>query len=73
MNLENYLSKATIVDCEGKVAFELVLLLDGDVSVTSRAGTFRVNPTTRLVSPPGRQVPHEVVNQAIEFARSCLG
>ncbi|MBM3729570.1 MAG: hypothetical protein FJW44_01940 [Actinobacteria bacterium] len=72
MNLDDFLSKASIVDCHGQIAFELVLLLNGEVLVKSRHGNFQVDPRTRVVSPPGRVVPQEVVEQAIVFARSCL-
>ncbi|MDA0372001.1 MAG: hypothetical protein O3C62_07995 [Actinomycetota bacterium] len=72
MNLDEYLSKSSIIDCHGQIAFELVLLLDGEVLVKSRHGSFRVNPRTRVVSPPGRVVPQDVVEQAVVFARSCL-
>jgi|GEM_PF-785464 len=72
MDLDKYLSKASIIDCHGQIAFELMLLLDGEVLVKSRHGSFQVNPLTRVVSPPERVVPPEVVEQAIVFARSCL-
>jgi len=73
MNLEQYLSKATIVDCQGQVAFELILLLNGDVLVKSQDATFQVNPTTRSVSPSRCNASPEIINQAVIFARSCLG
>ncbi|MFM8993943.1 MAG: hypothetical protein ACKOJG_07070 [Actinomycetota bacterium] len=72
MNLDDYLNRATILDCHGQVAFELTLLLNGDVFVRSRQGEFHVNPSTRLVSPPGRVVSPDVIDQAVAFARSCL-
>ena len=72
MNLDDYLSKATIVDCNGQTAYEMTLLLNGDVLVCGRVGNYQINPTTRETTPVGKVVPVEIVEQAVAFARSCL-
>ena len=72
MNLDDYLSKATIVDCNGQSAYEMTLLLNGDVFVCGRVGNYQINPTTRETMPVGKVVPVEIVEQAVAFARSCL-
>jgi hypothetical protein len=38
MNLDDYLSKATIVGCNGQTAYEMTFLLNGDVLVSGRVG-----------------------------------
>ena len=72
MNLDDNLSKATIVDCNGQSAYEMTLLLNGDVFVCGRVGNYQINPTTRETMPVGKVVPVEIVEQAVAFARSCL-
>ncbi len=72
MNLDDYLSKATIVDCNGQIAYEMTLLLNGDVLVSGRVGNYQINPATRETSLVGKIVPAEIVEQAVAFARSCL-
>jgi hypothetical protein len=72
MDLDKYLSKVTIVDCNGQAAYEMTLLLNGDVLVSGRQGNFQINPNTRETSPNGKIVPQEILQQAVSFARSCL-
>jgi hypothetical protein len=72
MNLDKYLSKACIIDCNGQTAYEMTLLLNGDVLVAGRQGNFQIDPNTRETSPFGKIVPPEILQQAVSFARSCL-
>ena len=72
MDLDKYLSKVTIVDCNGQAAYEMTLLLNGDVLVSGRQGNFQINPNTQETSPNGKIVPPEILQQAVSFARSCL-
>ena len=72
MNLDGYLSKVTIMDCNGQTAYEMTLLLNGDVLVSGRMGSYQINPTTRETTPLGKIVPVELLEQAVAFARSCL-
>lgn len=72
MDLDKYLSKVTIVDCNGQAAYEMTLLLNGDVLVSGRQGNFQINPNTRETAPTGKIVPPDILQQAVSFARSCL-
>ena len=72
MDLDKYLSKVTIVDCNGQAAYEMTLLLNGDVLVSGRQGNFQINPNIRETAPAGKIVPPEILQQAVSFARSCL-
>ena len=72
INLDDYLSKATIVDCNGRTAYEMTLLLNGEVLISGRMGSYQINPTTRETTPQGKIVPVELLEQAVAFARSCL-
>jgi hypothetical protein len=72
MNLDDYLSKATIVDCNGQTAYEMTLLLNGDVLVSGRVGNYQINPATRKTTLEGKIVPVELLEQAVAFTRSCL-
>ena len=72
MNLDDYLAKATIVDCNGQTVYGMTLLLNGDDLVAGRVGNYQINPATRKTTPEGKIVPVELLEQAVAFARSCL-
>jgi hypothetical protein len=67
MNLDDYLSTASVMDCNGQTSYKMTLLLNGNVSVVDRAGTFEVNPHTREVFPSGRVVLPEILDQVVAF------
>jgi hypothetical protein len=67
MNLDDYLSSATVMDCNGQTSYKMTLLINGNVAVVGRLGNFEVNPHTREVLPPGRHVVPEILDQIVAF------
>jgi hypothetical protein len=67
MNLDDYLSTAVVMDCNGQTSYKMTLLLNGNVSVVGRIGSFEVNPHTREVIPSGRKIAPEILDQVVSF------
>lgn len=72
MNLDDYLSTASVMDCNGQTSYKMTLLLNGNVSVVGRVGTFEVNAHTREVFPSGRVVRPEILDQVVAFGLSAF-
>lgn len=65
----SHLASAQLLDCEGRVTHELVLLPDGRVEVRTANVLATVDPTTGVVHPRGCRLPDEVVRYARTLAR----
>ncbi len=56
MNLDDYLDSVELIDCSGQVTHRLTLLVDGRVRVRVGEVDAIVDPSTRAVLPPSRQL-----------------
>lgn len=56
MNLDDYLDTVDLIDCSGTVTHRLTLMVDGRVRVRVGGVDSFVDPGTRTVLPPVRQL-----------------
>lgn len=66
--LDRYLASTELLDCQGRVDYELTLELDGRVRVHHAGTTVRVEPATGFVEPPGFVLADHVLHAAAELA-----
>lgn len=52
MSLDDHLSSVCLLDCTGQITHTLTLDVDGSVRVKVGQFQARIDPATRLVSPP---------------------
>ncbi len=75
MNLDDYLEQVTLMDCTGQVTHHLTLQVDGTVKVKVGQADTIVDPSTRQVRPPTRQLGRgeyghdQVIDLACSLAR----
>ncbi len=71
VNLDDYLDKVQLLDCEGRVTATLILQPNGTVAV-ERTNSVRVivEPSTRTVLTPGVRLDAGLVDAACALARS---
>jgi hypothetical protein len=75
MDLDDYLKHVELIDCRGAVSHRLTVLLDGTVRVRVGHVEAVLDPTTRLVSPPGAQLGRGEYghDQVVDIACSMSG
>lgn len=56
MNLDEYLDSVELIDCSGQVTHRLTLLVDGRVRVRVGDVEAVIDPVSRAVVPPSRQL-----------------
>lgn len=70
MDLDRFLTRVELLDCDGRTSHTLVLELDGTITVRFRAGhCARIDPVTRTVLTPGVTVPVGLLDAACRLAR----
>lgn len=70
MELDRFLTRMELLDCDGRTSHTLVLEPDGTITVRFRAGhRARIDPATRTVLTPGVTVPVGLLDAACRLAR----
>lgn len=67
-DLDGYLTRTDLLDCQGRVEHALTLLADGRVRVRRGAATIVIDPASGEVEPPGAVVPDHVLHAVGDLA-----
>jgi hypothetical protein len=71
MNLDDYLESMVLVDCSGITSHRVTLLPDGRVRVRMGEVEAVIDPHTRSISPPSRQLGRGEYTHAQIIEMAC--